>query len=88
MVEAALPVGCGAGIGKVVVMAVVLLCQDASSHNRLAVNSVHTGHIQGYWVERCKHTNVWNDRHVIFRMAIAVRRNVNDQADMEVWTIF
>ena len=88
MVDAAFPVGFRMSIGKMVVVAVVLFCQDASSHNRLAVNSVHTGHIQGYWVKRCKHTNVWNDRYVIFRMAVAVRRNVNDQADMEVWTIF
>lgn len=47
MVDAAFPVGFRMGISKVVVMAVVLLCQDASSHNRLAVNSVHTGHIPG-----------------------------------------
>ena len=72
---------------KLVVMAVVLLCQDASSHNRLAVNSVHTGHIQGYWVEYANIPMFGTIGTSFSIMAVAVRRNVNDQADMEVWTI-
>ena len=88
MVDAAFPVGFRMGISKVVVMAVVLLCQDACpSHNRLAVNSVHTGHIQGYWVKRCKHTQMFGTIGTSFsEWQSQLGETSDDQADMEVWS--
>ncbi len=37
-------------------------------------------------VERCEHTDIGYDRHIIFCMAIAVGRNVQNQRDMEART--
>ena len=50
---------------------------------RLGVYRVHTGHVQGHRVKAGEHTHVGDDGRVVLRMAVAVGRHVDDQADVE-----
>jgi len=45
---------------------------------------VHTGLIKGQRVKRGEHANVWQNRRVIFAMAVAVGRDIDNQRDVEV----
>ena len=78
------PVGVGMGIGEVVVVAMFFFRQNAAFDDRLTVDRIGTCLVECYRVKRGKHTNIRNDWNIVFGMAVAVRRNVDDQADVEV----
>ena len=78
------PVGVGMGIGEVVVVAMFFFRQNTAFDDRLTVDRIGTCLVECYRVKRGKHTNVRNDWNIVFGMAVAVRRNVDDQADVEV----
>lgn len=63
-----------------------MFCKLAARHRSSGQTGVHTGLIECQRIERSKHTKIWKDRYVIFTVAVAVRGDVNDQGNMEVWT--
>ena len=72
-----------------IVMATVAFAKNTScDQSRHLVDSVRTGLIQRHGIERSEHADVRDDWRVIFRMAIAERRNVHHDADMEMRTAF
>ena len=48
--------------------------------------SIHTSLVECQRVLRYEHTDVREDRGIIFRVAVAVRRDVQYQRDVEMWT--
>ena len=83
-----LPVGIGVNVCKVVVVFAAVLFQNASGNDRLAVDSVHTGHIESHRVEGSEHADVRDNRDIVLRVAVTVWRYVCDKADMEAGTVF
>ena len=80
------------GVDVIMVMVIVeiriskMFCKLAARHRSSGQTGVHTGLIECQRIERSKHTKIWKDRYVIFTVAVAVRGDVNDQGNMEVWT--
>ena len=52
--------------------------------HRLGVYCVSTGYIQSYRIEGGKHSHIWNFGGIVFSVTVTVRRNINDQANMEI----
>ena len=50
------------------------------------LTQVHTCLIQSHGVKGGQHTDIGQDRCVIFIMTVTVRRYIHDQTDMEAWT--
>ncbi len=78
-------------VQEMIVMVVpVRVCQVISQlavGNRCCLQTeICAGLVQSYRIERCKHADIWKYRCVIFTVAVAVRRHIHDQADMEVRT--
>src|SRR5699024_2580794 len=48
------------------------------------VYCVSTGYIQSYRIEGGKHSHIWNYGGIVFSVTVTVRRNINDQANMEI----
>lgn len=63
-----------------------MFCKLAARYRSSGQTGVHTGLIECQRIERSKHTKIWKDRYVIFTVAVAVRGDVNNQGNMEVWT--
>ena len=81
----------GVGVVEVVVMVAEaggghVLCKLRAGQRRLTETSVGAGLVQGQGVERSEHAQVGKYWHVVARMAVAQRRNVAHQGDMEVGT--
>ena len=91
MCQAAFPFRFWCGICEMVMVIVKIriskmFCTLAARHRSSGQTGVHTGLIECQRIERSKHTKIWKDRYVIFTVAVAVRGDVNDQGNMEVWT--
>ena len=84
MLEAALPVGGGEGIGEVVVVNVLALTQLAVEDCGLCVDSVCTSQIQRNGIEGSEHTNVGSDGCIVLSVAIAVGGDIDCQRDVEL----
>lgn len=86
-----LPVTFRRGIDKVVMVvmemrSVHVVVQEAPFADWLSVTGISAGHIQRDWIERGKHTNVWNNWNIIFPMAVAEGRYIHDNIDVELRT--
>ena len=69
------------GMEAVTVVLVLQIGDGAVWKNRLTVDSLGAGQIQRDGVGGCKHPDVRDDGHVVFRVAVAVRRDVADDID-------
>ena len=47
---------------------------------------IYTSLIQCQWVKRCKHTNIWKDRGIIFTVTVTIRGYIHNQRNMEAGT--
>lgn len=61
--------------------------QLAVGHRRCFHAGIGTGLIESNWVKGSEHADVWQDRRIVFSMAVAIRRNVHDQIDVEARAI-
>ena len=84
VLQTAFPVGVRVGVGEVVVMTMLALCQNAAADDRLTVDGIRTGLVECNRVEGGEHTDIGHDWNVVLWVAVAVRRNIDDQADVEV----
>lgn len=66
------PVGIRVNVCKVVVVPAAVLFQNASCNNRLAVDGVHTGHIEGHRIEGGEHADIGNNRDIVLGVAVTV----------------
>ena len=76
------PAGVAVGVVEDVV-SVLALVHPGALHARHLVAEVAAGHVERDGVESGEHADVRDDRRVVFRMAVAVRRDVADEADVE-----
>ena len=83
MSDTDLPVGIGPDLVKMIPGFVPMLFKLAVLNRGLSVYRVGTGYIQSYWVERGKHPHIRYNSSVISRMAVALRRHIHNQADVE-----
>ena len=74
------------GMQMIVILGVCGLCKAASRQNRLAVDRLHTRQIERHGVKRCEHAHIRHHRHIVLRMAVAVRGNIAHDGDMEAGT--
>ena len=88
MINGRCPVGVRVCIFEMIVMDMGLFAQYTAVDDRLAVDCIDTGHIQCDRVKGGKHPYIWNDGHIIFCMAVAVRGNVDHKADVEMRAVF
>ena len=65
------------------VVSVSAIVHPGALHARHPVAEVATCHVERDGVESGEHADVGDDRGVVFRMAVAVRRDVADEADVE-----
>ena len=91
MFEARLPFALRSGVLEVVVMivevrAMHVVVKLASWHWSSGKASIHTSLVEGKRVLGDKHTDVRKDRRIVFRMAIAIRRDIQYQRDVEMRT--
>ena len=91
MFHARLPIAFRRGIDKMVVMIVKMRCvhliiKEASFINRLGIAGIGTSHIQSNRIKRSKHTNVRNNRYIIFTVAVAIRRYIHDNINVKLRT--
>ena len=68
-------------------MAVTMFCEYASVNRGLAIYSVGTRLVYCHGIERRKHSHIGDYGYIVFRMAIAKRRNIYYKAYMETWPI-
>jgi len=81
------PVRARRGVGKMIVMAFArgeMVGELAARHDRLAVACVRAGLVERDRVERGEHPDVRNNRHIVFRVTVAVRGNLHDDADVKM----
>ena len=88
VIQAALPVGGGMHIGKVVMMILMIMLmepviQQAAGDHRCSVAGIGAGLIQSHRIKGSKHAHIGDDGSVVLAMAIAIGRNLVDDADME-----
>ena len=69
------------GVEAVAVVLELQVRDGAVRHDGLAVDSLGAGQIQGDRVGGGKHADVGDDGHVVFRVAVAVGRDVADDVD-------
>ena len=60
-----------------------MFVQPASRGNWHLVAQVNTGLVQSNRIKGRKHTDIRYDRNIVFRVAVAVRRDITDQRNME-----
>ena len=89
MFEARFPFALRSGVLKMVVVvveirAVHVIVQLASWQWSSGKASIHASLVEGKRILGDKHTDVRKDRRIVFRMAIAIRRDVQYQRDMEM----
>ena len=89
MLEAARPVGDRCYVVEMIVLFgfvrifLDVLIEDAARNDRGLVHEVGTGTVECYRVKGGGDADVRDERDVVFKMAVAVRRNVGDDGDME-----
>ena len=93
MLEAGLPVGVGVHqveLVAVLEMTLVRLLRQAvvGLEDGGLVDQVGAGLIEGDGIERGEHAQVGDDRGVVVVPAVALRRDVHDEADVEVRLVF
>ena len=91
MFEARLPFALRSGVLEMVVMvveirAVHVVVKLAARHWGSGQTSIHTSLVEGKRILGHEHTDVRKDRCIVFRMAIAIRRDVQHERDMEMRT--
>ena len=59
-------------------------CQLASRHWLCGHAGIYAGLVKGKRVEGREHADVWQDRDIVFTVAVTVWRNIHDQGNMEV----
>lgn len=64
------------------------LCQFATTQDRCVYHHIGTSLVERYWIERGCDTQVWYDGCVIVVPAVALGRDVYDEADVEIWLAF
>ena len=84
MLEARYPICRRVSVGKAVIVSLPLPAQHAPRNYRLFVRRIRTGLVQSNRIKRSKHADVGDYRQIVLRVAIAIRRHVNDKTDMEV----
>ena len=88
MLQLDLPVRRGRNILEMIMMATVAFAEDAGHQRGHLVDGVRAGLVKSHGIERGEHADVRDDRRVVFRMAVAERRDVHDDADMEMRAAF
>ena len=58
--------------------------QKGIGDGRLGIHCICTGHIQSDWIKGCEKAHIRYDGSIVFRMAVAVGADINDQIDMEI----
>ena len=58
--------------------------QLAFCNHRLTVHRICTGPVQRHRIKGGKHPHIRNDRNIIFRMTVTIRRHVNDKTHMKM----
>ena len=86
MVKLKLPVCFGRNILEVVVVMIAMFRKDAVCKRFLAVHRIRTRLIQSNRVERSEHSDIRDNRSIIFRVAVAVRRDIHHKTDVELRT--
>lgn len=66
------------------IVSVPAIVHPGALHARHLVAEVAACHVERDGVESGEHADVGDDRGVVFRMAVAVRRDVADEADVEI----
>ena len=69
------------------ILVVVVFCgfsRHAARHQGLSIGFVDAGLVQCHRVERCKHAHIGDDGNVVATVAVALRRHVHHQTDVEV----
>ena len=77
------PVGVRVRGGKVVVRMVMRVRDDAVGVHGLGVDLVGAGGVERHGIERREHAHVRHDRHVAVVVAVAARRHVERERDVE-----
>ena len=86
MVKLKLPVCFGRNIHEVVVVMIAMFRKDAVCKRFLAVHRIRTRLIQSNRVERSEHSDIRDNRSIIFRVAVTVRGDIHHKTDMELRT--
>ena len=60
-----------------------IVCKLAVGKRRLSAAEICAGLIQGQGICGSKHSDIWQDRRIIFGMAVTVGRYIYDQGNME-----
>ena len=84
--QAAFPVGVWMRVSEMVVVAVFLFGEDAAADHRLTVDCICAGLIQSDRVKGSEHADVGDNRDIVFRVAVAIRGDVDHQTDVEIGT--
>ncbi len=56
----------------------------APRNDGLFIHRVRARHVERHRIKRGKHTDIRHDGNIVFRMAVAVRRHIHNEADMEI----
>ena len=64
--------------------ALAALREECAGIGSAAIHRIRTGVIKRHRVERGEHADIRNDRRIIFRMTVAVGRNIHHDVDVEV----
>ena len=72
---------------EMVMIVRVTFSRSAAGNHGLCDDRIGAGLIQRHRIKGREHTHVWYDSRVIFRMAVAIRRHVDDQGNMEMGTM-
>ena len=73
-------------VGIVDMMTFMFIKQQALRIGRCCINGIDTSLVECNRVKRSKHTDIRDQCHIVFGMAVAVRRYIDDQRDVEAGT--
>ena len=86
MVKLKFPVRFGRDILEMVVVMIAVFRKDAVRKRFLAVHRIRTRLIQSNRVERSEHSDIRDNRSIIFRVAVTVWGDIHHKTDMELRT--
>ena len=73
-------------VGIVDMMAFMFIKQQALRIGGCCIDGINTSLVECNRVKRSKHTDIRDQRHIVFGMAVAVRGYIDDQRDVEAGT--
>ena len=91
MVKAGLVFGIRSRIFKMIVMIAEIFAahpvRELAVRQRITFQAgVHTRLVEGQRIKRCEHADIRQDRRIVLRMAVAVRRHIYYKRNMEIRT--